>query len=149
MASHWLLASLQRRAMMASAPLTVQCVPACLSLCPTIVPRLSPFRALVSPGQHLLRRRVPFPGTPTARSLLRGSTTAAQRPDGLGGLLPREGLEEPPFSPLVPEGTSPAVPPAAGRAWKRPFFPLAPGGGPRGGRRPRRGGPRRSPRSPR
>ena len=36
MASQVLLASRQRRAMMASAPATVQCMPACLSLCPTI-----------------------------------------------------------------------------------------------------------------
>lgn len=35
MVSQVLLACLQRRAMMASAPLTVQCMPACLSLCPT------------------------------------------------------------------------------------------------------------------
>jgi hypothetical protein len=40
-ASHVLLASRQRRAMMASAPLTVQCMPACLSLCPTTVLQLA------------------------------------------------------------------------------------------------------------
>ena len=33
-------------------------------------PRTTPFRALVSPGQHRLRRRAPFSGTPTAQSLL-------------------------------------------------------------------------------
>jgi hypothetical protein len=48
---------------------------------------------------------------------------AAQRPGGLGcqgvylgGLLRRERLPEPPFSPPVPEGSSPAALPAAGRA---------------------------------
>jgi hypothetical protein len=36
-ASHWLLASAVRRAMMASAPLTVQCMPDCFSRWPMIL----------------------------------------------------------------------------------------------------------------
>ena len=41
MASQVLLASRQRRAMMASAPLTVQCMPDCLSLWPMTVLQLA------------------------------------------------------------------------------------------------------------
>src|SRR5712691_13177516 len=40
-ASHWLLASAQRRAMIESAPGMVQCMPDCLSLCPTTVLQLA------------------------------------------------------------------------------------------------------------
>jgi len=71
----------------------------------------------------------PVAVTQRSSARYRHAGLAAQRPGGLGrqgahlgGLLRRERLPEPPFSPPVPEGKSPAALPAAGRASQTASF---------------------------